>query len=99
LDEKSYQRSAFSFERENPGVGRVLPATPGSHRPHIILFSLFIINLSVGRASVPAAFGGTGFQPVLPHRQDAGATKNFFPDPGLKVADRNVGRALPAKQF
>jgi len=31
----------------------------------------------VGRASSPAAFGGTGFQPVHPHRQDAGATKNF----------------------
>ena len=30
----------------------------------------------MGRASVPAAFGGTGFQPVRPHRQDAGATKN-----------------------
>ena len=30
----------------------------------------------VGRASVPAAFGGTGFQPVRPP-EDAGATKNF----------------------
>jgi hypothetical protein len=31
----------------------------------------------VGRASVPAAVGGTGFQPVHPHRRDAGATKNL----------------------
>jgi len=31
----------------------------------------------VGRAAAPADFSGTGFQPVLPHRQDAGATKNF----------------------
>jgi len=31
----------------------------------------------VGRASVPAAFGGTGFPACAPHRQDAGATKNF----------------------
>jgi len=31
----------------------------------------------VGRASVPAAFGGTGFSACAPHRQDAGATKNF----------------------
>jgi hypothetical protein len=30
-----------------------------------------------GLASGPADFSGTGFQPVLPHRQDAGATKNF----------------------
>jgi hypothetical protein len=31
----------------------------------------------LGRASAPADLSGTGFQPVLPHRQDAGATKNF----------------------
>jgi len=31
----------------------------------------------VGRASVPAAFGGTGFPACAPHRQDADATKNF----------------------
>jgi len=30
-----------------------------------------------GRAAASADFNGTGFQPVLPHRQDAGATKNF----------------------
>jgi hypothetical protein len=31
------------------------------------------MKIPVGRAS---NFSGTGFQPVLPHRQDAGATKN-----------------------
>jgi hypothetical protein len=31
----------------------------------------------VGRASVPAAFGGTGFPACASHRQDAGATKHF----------------------
>jgi hypothetical protein len=37
---------------------------------------------------MPAACGGTGFQPVHPHRQDAGATKNFL--------SQSVGRAVPA---
>jgi hypothetical protein len=35
-----------------------------------------MMKRGVGRA-LPAAFGGTGFQPVQVHRQDAGVTKNF----------------------
>jgi len=31
----------------------------------------------VGRPSLAATFGGTGFPACAPHRQDAGANKNF----------------------
>ncbi|MBM4301462.1 MAG: hypothetical protein FJ121_08000 [Deltaproteobacteria bacterium] len=36
------------------------------------------MKMSIRQASVPADFGGTGFQPVHQHRQDAGATMNFM---------------------
>jgi hypothetical protein len=41
---------------------------------------------------VPTACGGTGFQPVRLHRQDAGATKTF-------LGKKNAGWALPTLFF
>jgi hypothetical protein len=35
-----------------------------------------MMQRGVGRA-LPAAFGGTGFQPVLVHRQDAVSPRTF----------------------
>jgi hypothetical protein len=44
---------------------------------HEATVHLQMMQRPVGRASVPAAFGGTGLQPVPPHRQNAGVTGNF----------------------
>jgi hypothetical protein len=43
---------------------------------HIPFAHPYMMNWLAGRASSPAAFGGAGFQPAHPHRQNAGATKN-----------------------